>query len=173
MTFNTSSWRGRALAPRYGFLTFWQPDQGRPAWLSGIIDRVGRCRAIGSGPLDSRWSRSRSPGRDSARGVDATDLSTFPEEFRQGMAARAAILGETGATHPDRRVGGLATPDLHAIVILFARDGGGAGALRSRAPAVRGTVYGYCALGSRCGFRAVEAFSTLDLKATPPLDTTA
>ena len=47
--------RPRALAARYGFLCFRQPDQGR-AWLSGIIDRVGRGRAVESGgPFDSRW----------------------------------------------------------------------------------------------------------------------
>jgi len=39
--------RPRALAARYGFLCFRQPDQGR-AWLSGIIDRVGRGRGIES-----------------------------------------------------------------------------------------------------------------------------
>ncbi len=33
--------RPRALAARYGFLTFRQADHGR-AWLSGIIDQVGR-----------------------------------------------------------------------------------------------------------------------------------
>ena len=37
--------RPRALAARYGFLRFRRPDQGR-AWLSGIIDRVGRGRAV-------------------------------------------------------------------------------------------------------------------------------
>ena len=47
----------------------------------------------------------------------------FPEEFRQGMAARAEMLGDTGAQRA-RSIGsdGLASPDLHAIVILFARD---------------------------------------------------
>ena len=38
------------------------------------------------------------------------------------MAARAEMLGDTGVNHPDHWVGGLASPDLHAIVILFARD---------------------------------------------------
>jgi len=42
--------------------------------------------------------------------------------FKQGMAPRAEILGDTGANHPDRWIGGLASPDLHAIAILFARD---------------------------------------------------
>ena len=57
-----------------------------------------------------------------ALGVDEASLATFPEEFKQGMAARAEMLGDTGANHPDHWVGGLASPDLHAIVILFARD---------------------------------------------------
>ena len=38
------------------------------------------------------------------------------------MVARAEILGDTGENHPDHWVGGLASPDLHAIAILFARD---------------------------------------------------
>ena len=38
------------------------------------------------------------------------------------MAARAEMLGDAGAHAPEHWVGGLASPDLHAIVILFARD---------------------------------------------------
>src|SRR5204863_5742020 len=49
-------------------------------------------------------------------------LATFPDEFRQGMVARAQMLGDTGANHPDNWVGDLASHHLHAIVILFARD---------------------------------------------------
>ena len=57
-----------------------------------------------------------------ALGVDEASLATFPEEFKQGMVARAQMLGDTGANHPDNWEGGLNSPDLHAIVILFARD---------------------------------------------------
>src|SRR6478736_3578920 len=60
--------------------------------------------------------------RVSLLAADDASLATFPDEFRQGMAARAAILGDTGTNHPDHWVGGLASPDLHAIVILFARE---------------------------------------------------
>ena len=35
------------------------------------------------------------------------------------MAARAEMLGDAGAHAPEHWVGGLASPDLHAIVILF------------------------------------------------------
>jgi hypothetical protein len=37
------------------------------------------------------------------------------------MAARAEILGDSGANHPANWVGGLASSELHAIAILFAR----------------------------------------------------
>ena len=115
--------RPPAMAARYGFLTFRRPDPGR-AWLAGIVDRVGFGRAVASGgPVDARWVTVAFTWNGlRALGVDEASLATFPEEFRQGMAARAAILGDTGANHPDNWVGGLASPDLHAIVILFARD---------------------------------------------------
>ena len=38
--------RPRALAARYGFLTFRQPVGAR-AWLSGLIDKVGTGRVVG------------------------------------------------------------------------------------------------------------------------------
>jgi len=38
------------------------------------------------------------------------------------MAARAKILGTIGANHPDHWVGRLGNPELHAIVVLFARN---------------------------------------------------
>ena len=57
-----------------------------------------------------------------ALGVDEGSLATFPEEFKQGMVARAEMLGDTGENHPDNWVGGLASSELHAIAILFARD---------------------------------------------------
>ena len=57
-----------------------------------------------------------------ALGADEASLATFPEEFRQGMAARWQVIGDTGTNHPDNWIGGLAGPQLHAIAILFARD---------------------------------------------------
>ena len=35
-----------------------------------------------------------------ALGVDEGSLATFPEEFKQGMVARAEMLGDTGENHP-------------------------------------------------------------------------
>ncbi len=150
--------RPRALAARYGFLTFRQPAGGR-AWLSGIIDEVGTGRVVGSGgATDSRWVTVAFTWNGlRALGVPEASLATFPEEFRQGMAARAEILGDTGANHPDSWVGGLASSDLHAIVILFASD------VAERERCVREHQQ-YAAR-----FPDVTALSTLDLEAIPPL----
>ena len=56
-----------------------------------------------------------------ALGVPEESLATFPDEFREGMAARADILGDTGTNAPEHWVGGLAGDDVHAIAILFSR----------------------------------------------------
>src|SRR5437763_11809113 len=74
------------------------------------------------------------------------------------MAARAQMLGDAGANHPDHWLGGLASPDLHAIVILFARDA----AERERCRTEHERLLASC--------KGVELLSSLDLEATPPFD---
>lgn len=114
--------RTPALAARYEFLTFLTPTAGR-AWLAGMIDKVGTGKSVGSASPDSRWVTVAFTFNGLlALGVDEASLATFPEEFRQGMAARAEIVGATGANHPDNWVGDLGSPALHAIAVLFARD---------------------------------------------------
>jgi deferrochelatase/peroxidase EfeB len=114
--------RTRALAARYEFLTFRTPPAGR-AWLTGLVDKVGTGKSVGESSPDSRWVTLAFTWNGlRALGVDEASLATFPEEFRQGVAARAEIVGTTGANYPDHWVGELANPALHAIAILFARD---------------------------------------------------
>ena len=93
-----------------------------------------------------------------ALGVDDTALATFPEEFRHGMAARAAILGIAGDSGPDRWVGDLASPALHAIVILFART-------RRSATAANGNI-----ARTVSTLTGVTVLSALNLEALPPFD---
>src|SRR6201998_735156 len=110
------------MTGRYEFLSFGNPAGGR-AWLAELIDKVQSAadvrRTMDSSDrwvtLAFTWNGLR------ALGVSEDSLATFPDEFREGMAARADILGDTGANHPDNWVGGLAGDDLHAIAILFAR----------------------------------------------------
>jgi Dyp-type peroxidase family len=90
--------------------------------------------------------------------VPEESLVTFPDAFRQGMAARADILGDSGRNHPDNWDGGLAGDDLHAIAILFARDD----AEHARATGVHDELVVRC--------DGVRRLSYLDLNATPPFD---
>ena len=150
--------RPPALAARYEFLTFRHPEGGR-AWLTGLIDKVGTASAIGSSALDSRWVTVAFTWNGlRALDVAKASLATFPEEFRQGMAARATILGTTGANDPSHWVGGLASPNLHAIAILFARDV----AERERCRQEHDRYLSQC--------EGVEVLSSLDLEAIPPFD---
>ena len=115
--------RAPAVTARYEFLSFGSPAGGR-AWLAAILDPVHSAETMRATVATSnRWvTVAFTCNGLRTLGVDDASLSTFPEEFQQGMVARAEMLGDSGANHPDHWVGGLASPDLHAIVILFARD---------------------------------------------------
>lgn len=58
-----------------------------------------------------------------ALGLGPDTLASFPEEFRQGAAARADRVGDTGTSAPENWTGGLAGPDVHVLVLVFAQDG--------------------------------------------------
>ncbi|WP_019972863.1 peroxidase [Mycobacterium sp. 141] len=114
--------RTPAITGRYEFLTFDTAVGGR-AWLSELLDKVQSAADVAA-TMDSSdrwvtiaftWAGLR------ALGVAEDALASFPDAFREGMAARASILGDTGANAPEHWVGGLAGEDLHAIAILFAR----------------------------------------------------
>jgi hypothetical protein len=100
--------RTPAVTGRYEFLSFDDPAGGR-AWLSELIDRVDSAAAA-TASMDSseRWITLAFTWNGlRALGVDEESLATFPDEFREGMAARADILGDTGRNAPEHWVGGL------------------------------------------------------------------
>lgn len=151
--------RTPAMTGRYEFLSFGNPVGGR-AWLAELMDKV-QSASDARKTMDSQdrwitlaftWNGLR------ALGVSEDSLATFPDEFREGMAARADILGDTGANHPSNWVGGLADGELHAIAILFARND----AEHQRCTEVHADLVARCS--------GVRALSFLDLNATPPFD---
>jgi Dyp-type peroxidase family len=152
--------RTPALTGRYEFLSFRKASGGR-AWLNEMLKTVqSSADVLDSVDEDKRWVTVAFTWNGlKALGVDETSLATFPREFKQGMAARADILGDTGANHPDNWVGGLASSDLHAIAILFARNE----AERARCLTEHKELVAGC--------EGVEVLSTLDLLAIPPFDT--
>jgi Dyp-type peroxidase family len=50
-----------------------------------------------------------------ALGVDGRTLDTFPEVFREGMAHRAGLLGDTGAAAPEKWDGYLGSSEVHGV----------------------------------------------------------
>jgi len=148
-----------ALTGRYEFLSFRQAAQGR-AWLAGILDKVASVQqARDFLEREQRWvSVAFTWAGLRALGVNEESLATFPEEFRQGMAARAEVLGDTGSNHPDRWVGGLANPALHAIAILFSRN---------TAERERVVLEHQAFLAKHPG---VEVLSSLNVDGFPPFD---
>ena len=151
--------RTPALTGRYEFLSFREAAGGR-AWVAALLEKVqSSAQARASLERENRWvSVAFTWNGLRALGVDEASLATFPEEFRQGMVARAEMLGDTGENHPGTWVGGLASPDLHAIVILFARDG----AERGRCEEEHRKLLAQC--------EGVHVLSSLDLEATPPFE---
>jgi Dyp-type peroxidase family len=151
--------RTPAMTGRYEFLSFDDPAGGR-AWLSDLLDKVqsasdaektmdGSNRWV---TLAFTWTGLR------ALGLSDDSLASFPDEFREGMAGRADILGDTGANDPANWIGDLADGDLHAVAILFARN---------EAESQR-CITVHAELVARCP--GVRVLSFLDLNATPPFN---
>lgn len=151
--------RAPALTGRYEFLSF-ADGAGARAWLTAILDKVPSAKAMReSVNREKRWITVAFTWNGlRALGVDETALATFPDEFRQGMAARAEILGDTGLNDPSHWVDKTASPGLHAIAILFARDA----KERGRCEVEHRKLIEKC--------KSVDVLSTLDLEATPPFD---
>jgi Dyp-type peroxidase family len=57
-----------------------------------------------------------------ALGVPQASLDSFPIEFSQGRAARAAILHDLGANAPGNWEHPFGTPDVHVALALYAKD---------------------------------------------------
>jgi Dyp-type peroxidase family len=57
-----------------------------------------------------------------ALGLPGWLLDSFPEDFRQGMAARADCIGDAGDADPERWEEGLRAGDIHVLVTISGRD---------------------------------------------------
>src|SRR5215470_16266144 len=107
-----SPYRGEYVILRIG-----QAEQGREM-LRRIFPHVA--------PTDERWAPSL-PGwlgiaftfeGLKALGVPQASLDSFPIEFRQGMAARTAILHDFGANAPANWEYPFGTPDVHVALAV-------------------------------------------------------
>jgi Dyp-type peroxidase family len=57
-----------------------------------------------------------------ALGVPQTSLNTFPQEFREGMAARASVLNDVGDNAPSNWEYPFGSPDMHIALAIYSKD---------------------------------------------------
>jgi Dyp-type peroxidase family len=74
-------------------------------------------------PLSDTWvSVSLTYHGLKALGVPEESLASFAWEFKQGMAARAASLGDTGESSPEHWESPLGTQDVHVVLTALSPD---------------------------------------------------
>jgi Dyp-type peroxidase family len=116
------------------FLQFTDAAEGR-AWIKDIVPKIATSaeviafnnlfRAVKAqrgkelGILKATWTNLAFTSSGLlALGLPNTELSSFPVAFRQGMRARATILGDVGDSAPDMWVEPLRSQDVHALLIV-------------------------------------------------------
>ena len=150
--------RAPALTGRYEFLSFRDGAGGR-AWVSAIKENVHSAASMrATVDHDKRWVSAAFTWNGFARW---DWMSIRYRHFRRSSSRawrRGRRCSAMPAATPRHWVGGLANPDLHAIVILFARDD----AEHDRCVSEHKQLIASCP--------GVEVLSVLDLHAIPPFN---
>jgi Dyp-type peroxidase family len=98
------------------------PDVATSAEVTAFNDAfkvVGKRGGRRSAPIKATWINVAFTHTGlAALGVAQADLDAFPDDFKEGMAARAALLGDDGASDPANWIAPLGSPSVHAVVIL-------------------------------------------------------
>jgi len=142
------------------------------AWIAEITEDV-----LTAAP----WSRKPDSGVNIAfsyAGLCALELpdaglAGFPEEFRQGMAARAKLLGDDGDSAPEHWEAPFGTPVVHVLVMISAMSPEALEAhdrqLRARIEQIQGLNIVYDQVGSALAGGA-EHFGYADGFAQPSIE---
>jgi Dyp-type peroxidase family len=94
--------------------------EGGRRWLGGLVGEVTTAEPWGSAPETTLNLSFTWPGL-AALGVEDAILATFPEEFREGMSARAELLGDRGPSAPGAWEAGFGTGEAHVLVSIHAQ----------------------------------------------------
>jgi Dyp-type peroxidase family len=104
----------------YLFVRIADVVRGR-AWLGGLADRVTSAAPWTAGKPETTVNVAVTHAGLVALGVPAAALDSFSEEFRQGMAGRADLLGDSGDSGPSRWESGLGTGAAHVLLTINAK----------------------------------------------------
>jgi len=98
-----------------------EPQQAR-AWFSGLLDHVTTAQewAPGVKPVTTLNVAVTAKGLLKL-GVSESVVTTFSHEFRDGMATRSALLGDTGPSDPASWETGLGSGEAHVLLTINAK----------------------------------------------------
>jgi Dyp-type peroxidase family len=105
----------------YFLLRIDDPSDGR-RMLRRLVPQVASATQWWAPPKSAWLSVALSYPGLRALGVPQASLDSFPAEFREGMAARATRLGDTGESSPEHWDAPLGGTDVHVALSVFARD---------------------------------------------------
>ena len=105
----------------YLFFRIDDADAGR-AWLRRLLARVTTAEPWTEGKPEATLNIAVTAAGVKALGVPDPVIATFSHEFRAGMAARAATLGDAGPSDPDRWEPELHGDALHVLATVNALD---------------------------------------------------
>ncbi|MEV0560943.1 hypothetical protein [Dactylosporangium sp. NPDC050588] len=105
------------------YLAFRIDDRAAGRKLMRRAAAVVTSAAEPAGPLGETWvSAAVTCNGLRALGVPEQSLDSMAWEFRQGMAARATALGDTGPSAPEAWETPLGSPDVHVVLVAVAPD---------------------------------------------------
>ena len=84
--------------------------------------RAGSSRPVPNPPKASWMNLALTQSGLRALGVDDAELDQLPEEFQEGMRARAEIIGDTGDDDPAKWPDGLGSAAIDALMIVADDD---------------------------------------------------
>jgi Dyp-type peroxidase family len=95
---------------------------GARALMTRMLPQVATAEPWRDGPPDTAMEVAFTYSGLAALDLPAALLESFPEEFREGMAARAGLLGDRGPSAPRHWDAGLGSGEAHALVTVYAVD---------------------------------------------------
>ena len=96
--------------------------QGRDAKCCAVLSHTWRRRMTGGATLPGWLGIAFTYQGLKALGVDQASLDSFPEEFREGMAARASILNDVGDNAPRNWEYPFGTTNLHIALAIYSKN---------------------------------------------------
>jgi Dyp-type peroxidase family len=115
------------------FLKFNDSDKGRK-WVGQIVPEIATSKEVlafndlfkalkkrsgREGIVKATWTNiAFTHSGLKVLGIPDTDLNSFPDDFKAGLATRAAQVGDFGNSAPENWVGPLGSKDVHALLIV-------------------------------------------------------